>query len=92
MPGWRSNPDLYRRQAAKNQAINNQKTAQKIANNLNQRRKQVDQPSWRADPEEAGHRRPPLPLPQMARESPEQARASEADGPDLRICPPRRHN
>ena len=51
MPGWRSNPDLYRRQAAKNQAINNQKTAQKIANNLNQRRKQGDQPSRRADPE-----------------------------------------
>lgn len=51
MPGWRSNSDLYRKKAQENQAIKNQNVAKKIAFNLDQRRKQLGQPSWRADPE-----------------------------------------
>ena len=51
MPGWRSNPDLYRKIAAKNQALNNKNNAKKIQNNLDQRRKQLAQPSWRSEPE-----------------------------------------
>lgn len=51
MPGWRSNPDFYRKEAAKNQAKYNKNIADRIAYNLDQKRKQIDQPSWRAEPE-----------------------------------------
>ena len=51
MPGWRSNPELYRKKAAENQAIHNNKNFKIIQQNLNQRRKPLGRPSWRADPE-----------------------------------------
>jgi len=51
MPGWRSNPDIYRKKAQENQAIHNKNVTKKIEYNLSQKRKQIGQPSWRAEPE-----------------------------------------